>query len=163
MRLTDAILFAVAAAALAPLASVALPSVFGLGQPHVVLSGSMAPLLQPGDLVLLRPAAPTGIAQGDVIAYRGAAGGAWVLHRVSIVEWTDHGLQFLTSGDANAEADPAPVAAADVAGVYVYHVPAYGHFVLLAKSKAGILVFVIAPSILIVARGLLRLVRPQPG
>jgi signal peptidase len=67
-----------------------------------VLSGSMRPGIQPGDLAIVRPVPLNEIGVGTVIAYQPPEQPRPVLHR--IVEMS--GTTILTKGDANNVADP---------------------------------------------------------
>lgn len=89
-----------------------LPAV-GLGwRPAVITSGSMEPLIRPGDVVLTSPTSE--IEPGHVITYANPArDGTLTTHRVLGVN-PDGSLQ--TRGDANQSPDSTPVPAADVVG-----------------------------------------------
>ncbi len=86
---------------------------------RVVTSGSMTPLLEPGDLVLVDPEA-TASEVGQVILFDGPSGP--MLHR--IVEVAEEGLR--TRGDAVEVADPELVTPDEVGGVARVLLPAAG-------------------------------------
>jgi len=67
-----------------------------------VLSGSMRPGIQPGDLIVVTPMADKSLKVGDVIMYLPPAHTLPVIHR--IVSITPKGI--LTKGDANNDTDP---------------------------------------------------------
>lgn len=93
-------------------------------QPTVVLTGSMAPALDPGDVVLVGPvaASPQVLPPGRVALVRDPSRDTGTyLHRVA--EWDDGAV--VTRGDANATAD-APVAPEQVLGQVRLVVPAIG-------------------------------------
>ena len=90
-------------------------------RPVVVTSASMAPNLQPGDVVMLAHAPPRGLERGDLVRFRAAEGS--VIHR--IVKVNPDG-SYLTKGDANPTPDPTPVAAGQVSGVGRLLVPFVG-------------------------------------
>lgn len=106
---------------------VVVPLVIG-GQTYTVLTGSMAPLMPPGTLVVTRPVDPARIEIGDVVTYQMHSGEPEVVtHRVrGIGATTDGELAFVTRGDANGADDP-PVRAVQVRGEVVYRVPYVGH------------------------------------
>ncbi|WP_440899357.1 signal peptidase I, partial [Actinosynnema sp.] len=81
-------------------------------RPVVVTSGSMGPLVRPGDVVLLDPAPDREPLVGDVVVYS-RSGAPSVMHRV--VGRDDDG-RYRTRGDANPTPDAAPVAPEDVLG-----------------------------------------------
>lgn len=114
------------------LALVVAGAALGL-DPVVVMSGSMAPRIQPGDVVLLAPPDPEGIGPGAVVTYTDpAAPDRLVTHRV--VERLDDG-QVRTRGDANPTADSTPVPIDQVVGQGRWLVPAVG--APLAWLRAG--------------------------
>ena len=67
-----------------------------------VLSGSMRPGIQPGDLAVVQPVRVSKLRVGDVIAYLPPGRTTPVMHR--IVSINAHGM--VTKGDANPVADP---------------------------------------------------------
>jgi len=77
-----------------------------------VLTGSMAPGIPAGSLVLTTRQAPGELQPGQVIAFRPPSGytaqenGRLVMHRLVSVSSTPTGLQAVTRGDANASRDP---------------------------------------------------------
>jgi signal peptidase len=90
--------------------------------PVVVTSSSMAPKLQPGDVVMLTPSKDARPDVGNLIRFRAADGGT-VLHRVERV-MPDGSYQ--TKGDANATPDPHHVLATEITGVGRLLVPVIG-------------------------------------
>jgi signal peptidase len=90
-----------------------------------VRTGSMAPALQVGDLVVDRPADPASLRVGDVATYRSASG-ALITHRTVAVAGAGRARSFTFRGDANPTADPQPVPAADVTGRVWFSVPYLG-------------------------------------
>lgn len=67
-----------------------------------VLSGSMRPGVQPGDLAIVRPVQTDRLRVGEVIAYLPPGQSTPVIHR--IISVTPAGI--VTKGDANSVADP---------------------------------------------------------
>jgi signal peptidase len=90
----------------------------------VVLTGSMRPAVQVGDVVITAPPSADRIRDGSVVRFHppGRRGRA-VLHR--IVRVTGDGL-LVTKGDANTFADHTPVPAEAVTGVGRLRVPYLG-------------------------------------
>jgi signal peptidase len=85
---------------------------FGI-RPNLVSGSSMAPALNPGDIVVLRPVEPASIQVGDII--RVVQAGTPILHRV--IEIRDEGgiREYVTQGDANNVPD-RPVSADQIDG-----------------------------------------------
>jgi signal peptidase I len=101
---------------------IALPWAFLGWSPTLVTSGSMRPLVSPGDVVMIRPARPADLAVNTVVLYDRPDTGR-ILHR--IVEARPDG-SFQTQGDANASPDSEFVRRSDVRGVAVLAVPWIG-------------------------------------
>jgi signal peptidase len=90
----------------------------------VVLSGSMRPALEPGDVVVSAPVQAGDVQVGDiVIVDNPARPGHTLVHRVDSVR-ADGTL--VTRGDANASADSTSVAPAEVLGRGRLRVPGVG-------------------------------------
>lgn len=115
-------------------ALIVVPKAVG-GRPLTVLSGSMTPAFDPGDVVVIRPADPADLAIGDVITFQERSGAPeLVTHRIIGISFGSQGEEFITRGDANGSADPSPVTAAQVRGEVWYSVPLVGY---VAMSMAG--------------------------
>lgn len=67
-----------------------------------VLSGSMRPGIQPGDLAIVRPVPVSSLHKGEVIAYLPPNQTTPVMHRIVSID--SQGI--VTKGDANPVADP---------------------------------------------------------
>lgn len=92
----------------------------------VVMSGSMAPAVPTGSVVVVHPVDPGEVGVGDVVTYQRDAGTvSYVTHRVVSVH-TDPVPHLRTKGDANEAVDPEPVAAGAVRGTVTYAVPYVG-------------------------------------
>ena len=110
------------------------PTVFGFSA-AVVVTGSMSPAIEPGDLVVCRSSADYAV--GDVITFR--SGASLVTHR--IVGDTPDG--FTTKGDANNVADADPVPRGAVVGKVVFTVPKLGIFIEKLRTPLGMTVLVL--------------------
>ncbi|BAJ73189.1 signal peptidase I [Microbacterium testaceum StLB037] len=92
-------------------------------QTTTVMTGSMEPAIQPGDLVVSRPIDPAELRPGQVILVTDPDHpGRLRLHRLHAVD----GDELITKGDANPEADSSPVLRSDVLGVGALRVPWIG-------------------------------------
>lgn len=67
---------------------------------RVEQSGSMAPTIHTGDLVVIKPVAVDTVAVGDVIGVRTSLGQV-IVHRVTAITTNDGQLVVTTQGDAN--------------------------------------------------------------
>jgi signal peptidase len=98
------------------------------GTARSVRTGSMAPALPVGSLIIDRPVSPTALDVGDIATYRENDDGVtrYVTHRVVGVAGPSSALRFTFRGDANSTADPRSVPAAAVVGKVWLHVPYVG-------------------------------------
>lgn len=104
-------------------------------QPTTVISGSMRPSLDVGDMVVVREVAADSIGVGDVIQYW--RDGEMVIHRVVEVQQGGGGKLFVTKGDANSEPDLAPVQPGQIRGKVILTIPKIGWAAIAAKTFVG--------------------------
>ncbi|MEM2866803.1 MAG: signal peptidase I [Candidatus Hadarchaeales archaeon] len=97
-----------------------------------VLSGSMSPSLEVGDVVVVREVSPSSVGPGDVIQF-GREGEA-VIHRVVEVRQEGGNWFFITKGDANSSPDPTPVSSSQLMGKMVLQIPKVGWIVIFVKE-----------------------------
>lgn len=131
-----------------------------LGHPVLeVLSGSMTPTFNAGDLIVDAPLSSTQaehLHPGQVIsfqsnsAYPGLAP-MLITHRIVGVSGAASSVQYRTKGDANNVADPGPVPAAAVVGLYQGQRIPDGAYVLSALHQPA--TFVILAVLLTVFLG----------
>ena len=124
-----------------------VPSVFGL-YPLVVLSDSMSPYFDGGDLIICQN--EDDIKVGDVIAYYSKNKSSITSHRVTKISKDDSGLLYKTKGDANNIEDDGYVSYVDIIGVYKTKIKYLGHLVLFMQSKIGFILCVLFPLFIVV-------------
>lgn len=127
-----------------------VPSVGGVF-PLIVLSDSMYPEIQGGDLIICRTEDAENIQEGDVISFFDPAGNGTsvVTHRVIEVIEEDGEVKWITKGDANNALDSVPVSAEDLVGIYLTRIPDLGNVVMFMQSSTGLIVCVIIPIFLL--------------
>ena len=134
-----------------------VPSI-GKKFPMIVLTDSMYPVIQSGDLIICNKVNTSDIKEGDVISFFDPSGNGTsvVTHRV--VSITDEGgsLAFKTKGDANNAEDQAAVKAEKVVGTYSFRIPKAGRVAMFMQTTAGLIVCVILPLILFVGYDIIR-------
>jgi signal peptidase len=118
---------------------------FGTWVPvYAIPSDSMAPVLNVGDLVLVRGADAFNVKEGDIIVFNvpfpySEQVPSPVIHRVVSVGWDGEKPFFRTKGDnPRASEDPWVVPAENVIGVYVARVPYLGYVALALKTPLGL-------------------------
>lgn len=116
-----------------------------------VRSGSMAPAIPPGSIVVVRPVDVDRLAVGDVITYQLRAGEAsLVSHRIVGIRSIDGERVFWTRGDANDAVDRRPVSGAQIRGAVWYDVPWVGGLTgRLAPHQRGLLVRTVAVALVV--------------
>ena len=122
-------------ALLQSVAALALLAVIGLAfllelRPVVILSGSMEPVIPTGSICLISGADRRGV-PGRIVAYE--LQDHLVVHRIS--SGASDGQTFITKGDSNNTADPAPVSADQIRGNVIGAVPYLGYVVLFLSDK----------------------------
>lgn len=111
---------------LAALAIITAVATFAAGlTPHIISTGSMAPAVKPGDIVLTNDAIDRrALGQGTVITFEHPEDpGSLVTHR--IIGFHDDGT-YQTKGDANRVADPYAVSQESITGAGQFVVPLIG-------------------------------------
>ncbi|WP_297535646.1 signal peptidase I [Thermococcus sp.] len=107
---------------------VVLHFVFGF-QYVVILTNSMQPTINPGDLVVVKPVDPYKLHVGDIILYQIHIGGATyrITHRIVAIGHDREGrLYFITKGDNRKYTDPWRVYPNQVIGEVVLVIPHIG-------------------------------------
>jgi signal peptidase I len=129
------------------LAWVLVPAVVMGWAPMVILSGSMAPAILPGDVVLIDPDSSNRL-PGAVLAFT-LEEGVIVMHRVT--EESEPGI-YVTKGDANFEVDSTPVPETAVLGEGRLLVPLIGYPKIWVHEGAAFVVAALVGLLLLLAR-----------
>lgn len=125
---------------------------FALGySPVIVLSGSMSPTFEAGDMILLRKVDTDELKVGDVICFTEEE--TVVTHRIMEIQATeDDGTPvYITKGDANNVEDLVPIFPEQVQGIYTgTRLPGVGNFAYFLQTPQGMLIFIGGPILLLV-------------
>lgn len=125
---------------------VLVPTVVLGWQPVTIISGSMAPSVQPGHVVVVEPFSGQDLGPGKVVTYRDADLDRLVTHRIAAV---DEDGTITTRGDANAVEDPIPLTTDRIVGVGRLVVPAAGLPALWAhEGRTDLLAIVFVLTVL---------------
>lgn len=136
------------------------PTLAGADHAFVVLSGSMAPELDPGDVVFVDAVDPLGLQVGDVVTYRAPhEPDVLVTHRVIEILTDGDRVRYRTQGDANEDPDPFVVHPEMVVGTHAWTLPSWGLLLLLPRTRIGYVLLVLLPGGLVLAREGVRLYR----
>ena len=130
-----------------------VPDFFGI-KPFIVLSGSMEPTINTGDLVIVKTTNPEELAVRDIISFKD--GNSVITHR--IVELTQSGDSpaFITQGDANNTVDRGPVTYSQVEGIYLFKINKLGNLAMFMQTPMGLLLFVAVPLCAFILYDILR-------
>ncbi len=142
-----------------------IPFYTGSMMPLIVLSGSMTPIMLPGDMIIEKSVDPSELKVGDVIAFYPPGKentvatkestvvtkeNTLVTHRIISLEEGKE-LRFQTKGDANNAQDDFKVSALNVKGKLIFVIPFAGYLPDAVKNNKNILLFtVILPAGLII-------------
>ena len=134
-----------------------VPSVGGY-LPLIVLTDSMQPVIDGGDLIICHTAEAEDIKINDVIAFFDPAGNGTsiVTHRVIEVIDNNGEISFRTKGDNNNTEDKMLVPASKLVAVYQSRIPGAGNVAMFMQSTTGLIVCVVFPIIALVAYDLVR-------
>ncbi len=113
-----------------------LPKVFGFTQ-VVVISGSMRPTYEIGDMLILREQKSYQV--NDIVTYRW--GRTFVTHRIVGLQDGDP-TRFITKGDFNNVSDQA-VSISEIEGKVILRIPSIGNITLFLRTPIGILIMVL--------------------
>lgn len=120
-----------------------LPMPFGYGA-AIVMSGSMSPALEVGDLVIVKEVSEESevrredLSVGDVIIFED--GNSYVIHRV--IEKDEAQQTFTTKGDYNNAAD-SPITFSQVKGVLFKNIPGAGDVLLWMRNPVFIVFLIV--------------------
>jgi signal peptidase len=102
-------------------------------QPTTIISGSMRPNLDVGDVVIIAKVSADTIEPGDIIQFREAEG-VTTVHRVVEVREIEGKRVFITQGDGNRAPDPDPVLTDNVVGKVILNIPKIGWAAIAVKE-----------------------------
>ena len=135
-----------------------VPSVAGT-LPLIVLTDSMYPQIQSGDLIICHTAEPEEVEENDVIAFFDPAGNGStiVTHRVIEVTELNGKIAWRTKGDNNNTEDRLLVTADKLVAVYEgTRLAGFGNVALFMQTTPGLIVCVVCPILLLVGYDMIR-------
>ena len=119
-----------------------IPSIFGY-KFLTVLTGSMSPYMEPGDMIVVKNTSETDIEVGDVITYKKSEH-MTVTHRVIEKLHKEGKVVFRTKGDANNVSDEELISHRTIIGEESFIIRYGGYIARFFSGKAGfILIFVV--------------------
>ncbi|MBR4020577.1 MAG: signal peptidase I [Firmicutes bacterium] len=134
-----------------------VPSIGGVF-PLIVLTDSMQPEIDGGDLIICHTIEADDVKDGDIIAFFDPAGNGTsiVTHRVVDVVKDGDAVSFRTKGDANNAEDRMLVEEDDLVGVYQSRIPGAGNIAMFMQSTTGLIICVVLPIVLLIGYDFIR-------
>lgn len=102
-----------------------------------IISGSMMPEINVGDIVIVKEVKEEELAEGDVISFRRDS--EIITHRIQKIETENNETHYITKGDNNKTKDETPVKYNEIEGRVERIVPNLGRIVIFLKNKTTIL------------------------
>jgi signal peptidase I len=128
-----------------------------------VLSGSMAPVIKTGDLIIddsLSPAQSGRLHRGQIISFEATPGSTLIItHRIVARVVTDGKVFYRTKGDANDAPDSQLRPASDVIGLYAASIPRGGYVLSALHQPLVPILLAVSAALFFLAGPLLRLAR----
>jgi signal peptidase len=133
----------------------AVPQLVGAERSYVVLSGSMQPTMEPGDVIIVDAVEAEAVEPGQIVTFRESANSV-TTHRVVEKVQADGGMALRTKGDDNEEPDQDLVRGQDLVGRVMsvggtpIVIPYVGQVIETARTEFGVYALVFVPLTLFV-------------
>lgn len=101
-------------------------NVFSGARGYAVVTDSMSPAINRGDVVFVKEVEFGSLKQGDVVTVRFAGGSGFFTHKIVSIDYEAGAIR--TKGDANESEDPQPSMQEQIVGKLWYSVPLLGYF-----------------------------------
>lgn len=126
--------------------------------PMIVLTDSMYPEIESGDLIICHTIKAEDVKVDDVISFFDPAGNGTsvVTHRVIEIVEEDGEIKFRTKGDFNNTEDKELVPAENLVGIYQSRIAGAGKIAMFMQSTAGLIICVVLPIVLLVGYDIIR-------
>lgn len=124
-----------------------IPDFFGY-KPFIVLSGSMKPEINAGDLALTKEVQTSIIKENDIISYKDNE--LVITHRVVDIVYENGEKHFITKGDNNDMKDPGYVLENQIEGIYIDKVSGLGNVAMFIQTPTGIIISLSIPLAILI-------------
>lgn len=115
------------------------PNFLGI-KTYVIISGSMEPSLQIGDIVIVKKVDQNELKKGDIISFR--QGQSVITHRINEVIEENEKVEYKTKGDNNNAEDNGSVSYEIIEGKVIKHISGIGKIAIALQNK-GMIIFII--------------------
>ena len=116
------------------------PSFFGI-KTYVIISGSMEPSLNIGDVVIVKNVKNNALQIGDIISFR--QGQNVITHRITDIVMVNNQKQYRTKGDNNNAEDSGTINIDIIEGKVINSIPFVGKIVFVLQNKILIILILI--------------------
>ena len=115
--------------------------------PMTVLTDSMSPTFNHGDMIIIKKCDPNTLEVGDVVTFHTIIENEYALNTHRIIQINgDAGMRtYVTKGDNNDIADQRSIAGGDIVGKYVGRLPYIGYVMQFLSSSIGFLIVIVLP------------------
>ena len=115
--------------------------------PLSVMSDSMSPTFNAGDLIIIRKCTPATLEEGDIITFHAIINNEFALntHRIAEIQDQNGARSYVTKGDNNVIADTHIISDGDIVGRYVGKLPGFGKIVDFLSGSMGFLLVIVLP------------------
>lgn len=130
----------------------------------VILTQSMQPTINPGDIVIDYTPKNRKYEVGDVITFLAVDGyhaGSTVTHRIIEIVEQDNETYYRTKGDSNNAADFSLIKVDNVVGKTVFRIPKAGYVRQFLVTKVGWILVVVMPCMTIISYDILQGVKKR--
>ena len=118
--------------------------------PLSVVSDSMSPTFDAGDLIIIRKCDPATLQEGDIVTFHTIINNEFSLntHRITEIQEDGGARSYVTKGDNNAIADVHMITDGDIVGRFVTRLPKFGKVVDFLSSSMGFLLVIVLPLLI---------------
>ena len=129
---------------------------------YVIVSGSMEPIIEVQDAVLVKRVDSDNIQRGDVVTYLSndeSYYGIMITHRVVNIKEENGEKIYYTKGDHNETVDRSPIKFDQIYGKVVMRIPKIGYIKYFLVSSYGWIIAIVVPSLGIIIYDIMKLIK----
>jgi signal peptidase len=120
------------------------------GRAMTVMSGSMSPAIETGDVVVSRSVSPLDLRLGDVVTFRDPHDSKRLItHRVRGIQISGGEARFVTKGDANNSAENWVVPSDGRVGLVAFRLPKLGYLFSWLGNPLARMALIVVPALLL--------------
>lgn len=120
-----------------------VPDIIGI-KPFIVLTGSMEPVINAGDLVIVKEVKENELKINDIIAFRYTKEDVVLIHRIVGIEENEGKTLFRTKGDNNETEDKLSIEYKNIEGIYSFRLSKIGAIAIFIRTQQGIAILLLS-------------------